>query len=377
VRALKTLAKRMRPWLEEIHARRVGAVFAVVAALLRGGRLPLSALGRAVATHSKVKHGIKRVDRLLGNDAIVPAVFYRAISSQVVKVARPIILVDWSEAGDGLCMLAAAVPLAGRALVVYSETHPERRLSSPRVESAFLLALRTVLPSECRPIIVTDAGFRRPFFLRVRKLGWDFVGRIRNAVMLRASSDEPWRRSSTLFGRARRKPQDLGRWQIVRRNSHEARIVTVDGRSPRARRPPRNVARRIPAKRAAKLAREPWVLVTSLAPNECTAAEIVSIYKQRMLIEEAFRDEKSHRFGWSFEDCRTRSTARVDKYILIATLATLVAILVGLAVESIGRHRDYQANTVHHRRVLSLVTLGRIALSRSSPAYLLPLRLLA
>ncbi len=364
MRVVKTLAKRMAPWLEKIHGARVRAVFAVVAALIRGGRLPLSALGRAVATHSKVKHGIKRVDRLLGNQAIDPSAFYRAIAAVVVRVARPIILVDWSEAGDELCMLTAAIPFVGRAVVLYSETHPERRLSHPRVEAAFLKALRGVLPPACRPIIVTDAGFRRPFFLQVRALGWDFVGRIRNLSMVRASSNDTWQRSTALFGFARRRPRDLGLWQIVRAHAYEARIVVFDGRSRRARRPPRNVRRRIPARRAAALSREPWVLVTSLDRSERLAAEIVAIYRQRMLIEETFRDEKSHQFGWGFQDCRTRRTARVDKYILIATLATLVAVLVGLALECTGRHRDFQANTVRSRRVLSLVTLGRYALAR-------------
>ena len=373
MRVVETLANRMRPWLAKIHAARIGAVFAVVAALIRGGKLPLSSLGRAVATHSKVKHGIKRVDRLLGNQAIDPKDFYRAIAAQAVRNSRPHVLVDWSEAGNELCMLTAAVPMVGRALVVYSETHPERRLSHPRIEAAFLRALRGVLPPNCRPIIVTDAGFRRPFFKQVRALGWDYVGRIRNSVMVRASSDQPWQRSTALFGFARRRPRDLGSWQLVRKHAYEARIVAVDGRSRRARRPPRAVRRRVPAKRAAALAREPWVLVTSLDKKECTAEQVVLIYKQRMLIEETFRDEKSHHFGWGFEDCRTRSTARVDKYILIATLATLVAVLVGLALETARRHHAFQANTVRSRRVLSLLTLGRYALARRMRIGPLPL----
>jgi len=31
-----------------------------------------------------------------------------------------------------------------------------------------------------KAIIVTDAGFRCPWFQQVREVGWDFVGRVRN-----------------------------------------------------------------------------------------------------------------------------------------------------------------------------------------------------
>ncbi len=37
-----------------------------------------------------------------------------------------------------------------------------------------------MLPPHCRPILVTDAGFRTPWFKQVEALGWDWVGRIRN-----------------------------------------------------------------------------------------------------------------------------------------------------------------------------------------------------
>ena len=36
-----------------------------------------------------------------------------------------------------------------------------------------------VLPRDCKPIIVTDAGFKTPWFRSVLAQGWDFVGRTR------------------------------------------------------------------------------------------------------------------------------------------------------------------------------------------------------
>jgi hypothetical protein len=51
--------------------------------------------------------------------------------------------------------------------------------SKPKVHEQFLKALQKRLPPRCRPLLVTDAGFRTPGFKQVEALGWDWVGRIR------------------------------------------------------------------------------------------------------------------------------------------------------------------------------------------------------
>ncbi|SFL21937.1 hypothetical protein SAMN04244574_03576, partial [Azotobacter beijerinckii] len=53
--------------LPTIHARRLEALMAAVAALLQGRSLGLTALGRVLPGSAYPKHAIKRVDRLLGN----------------------------------------------------------------------------------------------------------------------------------------------------------------------------------------------------------------------------------------------------------------------------------------------------------------------
>jgi hypothetical protein len=50
----------------------------------------------------------------------------------------------------------------------------------PKVHEQFLKVLQKRLPPRCRPILVTDPGFRTPWFKQVEALGWDWVGRIRN-----------------------------------------------------------------------------------------------------------------------------------------------------------------------------------------------------
>ena len=85
-----------------------------------------------------------------------------------------------------------------------------------------------------------------------------------------------------------------------------------------------------------------------------------------MQIEETFRDEKNHRFGWSLRHVRSQFERRLEVLLLLAALATLAVTLVGLGVERAGIHRRYQANTVRHR-VLSLFVLGNLVLRRKEP----------
>jgi len=105
-----------------------------------------------------------------------------------------------------------------------------------------------------------------------------------------------------------------------------------------------------------KANREPWLLGTSLSEGFKIAEKAVKLYALR--IEEAFRDLKSTRFGLSLELHHTYQLEGMQVLLLIATLALMVAWLMGHATELTGRHRHYQANTVRDRVVLSTIFLG-------------------
>ena len=185
--AMRLLAK----WLQRNaiigHQARVGALVRVVGALLSGGRLALTHLGRHRAGRAFVKHHIKAVDRLLGNrhlncerDGV-----YRALARTVLGgVARPVILVDWADSAlaHKQLILNAAVPVKGRAISIYEQIHPMRCYNNAGTHRRFLHRLHSILPEGCCPIVVTDAGFRGPWFRDVEALGWDWVGRIRNRI---------------------------------------------------------------------------------------------------------------------------------------------------------------------------------------------------
>ena len=374
MRAISILRRSLSASLTSVHRARLAAVYRVVEALLAGGVLASSALGRSIGGRVDDKHSIKRVDRLLGNEHLhaEATLFFWAIAALVLRgIERPILLVDWTEVGDDHVALAAATPVGGRGVPVYFEVHPLKSLSNSKVERQFLLNLRDhVLPEGCRPIIVTDAGFKNPWFRTVLSLGWDFVGRLSAGVLvIDADADKEtkadrdnWVRAKTLHAQASTRPKDLGRKTVAKSNPLDVRLVIVKQRS-KGRKGSRKVTRKgvhpgaTAYKKYQRRANEPWLLATSL--KEVSARRVVGCYRLRMRIEETFRDAKNHRYGWSFEDARSRSTDRLQVLLLLGSLGMLALTLIGLAGEWLGVQYGYQANTVRTRRVLSLFVLGK------------------
>ena len=77
-----------------------------------------------------------------------------------------------------------------------------------------------------------------------------------------------------------------------------------------------------------------------------------------MTIEGSFRDQKSTQFGFSMNENVTLLAERYTVWMLIATLASFIAWIIGYGAEQIKLHYDFQANTYRHRRVLSFFYLG-------------------
>ena len=361
-------------WLTECaaigHQARLLALLRVVTGALSGGALSLTALGRWRAGGAYEKHQIKAVDRLLGNrhlhrehDRI-----YAAIAAQVLGgIARPVVIVDWSdfEPGRRWAMLKAAVPIKGRAITIYERVFPFRRYNSPGAHREFLEGLRAVLPQRCRPIVVTDAGFRGPWFRQVQCYGWDWVGRVRNGIKFLNEATGRWCDSQSLYGRATPKIKHLGELILGRRRGYICRLYLVRAhqlRVGRPRKPRRGIRPNDTMYR--RLHRAPWLLATSLPHAKGAERRIKRLYEQRMQIEEMLRDTKSHRIGQGLRYCRCNAAERLEVLLLIGTLAMLVLWLAGLCAKEFGWSRRFQANTERRRDVLSIVFVGRRLLLR-------------
>ncbi len=87
--------------------------------------------------------------------------------------------------------------------------------------------------------------------------------------------------------------------------------------------------------------------------------KVTKIYQTRMQIEESIRDLQSSKFGFGFEHMMSYKPKRILILLLIATIAAFIAYITGLVAEKEKLHYQFQANTIKHRRVLSLVYLGK------------------
>lgn len=364
----------LKRWLDRncdfVHAARREAICKGVLGLLSGGVATLTGIGRASHPEGREKHGIKFADRLLGNVLLHAQLqaLYRALAHFLLsQTPRPLILVDWSDVAQGHrhAMLKATVPVGGRALTLYDEVYPLRQHNSAKANKAFLKALSGLVPEGCRPIIVTDAGFRGPWFKAVEALGWDWIGRIRRCSKVRLGGRETWAFTETLYPQASRQPKRLGQGWLSIQQPYACvlHLYKASQRGPgRPRKPYKST---LTHQRSRRASREPWLLATSRGLTSWSARRVVKAYRLRMQIEETFRDLKSPRWGYGLDYARSRTAARLANLLWLTTLATLATWLVGMAAEAADLMRGYQANTERRQRVLSTFFLGRRVLTKA------------
>ncbi len=362
--AKEIVARILGPCFAGIHAKRVAALQRAVVALLCGGVVSLSALALAMRSPTYYKHRLKSIDRLLGNAAMqsVRHQLYAVLAARWLSgVARVLLVVDWSDLTPDQCWqwLRASVVVEGRSQTLYEEVHPRRRYGHPQVHRQFLRHVAELLPPGCAPIVMTDAGFHASWFKLVAARGWCFVGRLRGRDMVKRGEGE-WKPIKGLHRQATEAARDLGHHQYVRSNSIEVRLVL--SRRPHRGRHRLNMYGKPRAHRSSldssRAAREPWLLAASPQLDHLMPSSIVSLYAQRMQIEQSFRDTKNLRVGQGLQASRSRSRERLQMLLLIAHLAAFVQRLIGedakarqLDLHFVARRRD--------RPEVSILTLGR------------------
>jgi hypothetical protein len=355
-----------------MHALRSRVLMRAVEAVICGRRLTLMDMARAWPDAQRIRAPLKALDRLLGNRHLHAERerIHAAMVRWLVCSEQPVIIVDWSDlkADRSWHLLRAAIPVGGRTLTVLDMVFPAGQQGSPKAEKQFLQRLAAVLPGNVRPILVTDAGFRGPWFRAVEAMGWHWLGRLRNRTQLKPSdapdAAEQWVPCKAMYEQYMGKMRDFGLMDITRGAPFSARVV-LHGKPPQGRKD-RNrqgaPARNSNSRKSAKREREPWILIAS--PGlELSMRQVVTLYARRMQIELAFRDLKSHRYGQGFEDSLTRKGARIEVLLLLSTLAAFATWLVGLACEASGLDQwltPYRAK----RRLYSVMRLGREALVR-------------
>jgi hypothetical protein len=271
--------------------------------------------------------------------------------------------VDWSAvcAGGAFVELRASLTWLGmgRGLTIYQEVHPESKLSNARVERAFLNALHQAMPAGAQVIIVSDAGFRRPWFTDIERLGWSWIGRIRCGVCL-SHDGVHWEEARTWFARATRKASRWSNCWLTRRFRFGCDLVLYRRRAVGGKRYARAGHGSTPkARREAQAsAKEPWLLAHSPRLRSYRPDEIVAMYARRMQIEENFRDSKSPELGMGLLVSQSRLAPRLHGLLLIGTLAAFLLWHIGQLAEAEGWHRWFKVTT-RETRELSIITLAK------------------
>ncbi|RUL68509.1 transposase [Dyella choica] len=170
-----------------------------------------------------------------------------------------------------------------------------------------------------------------------------------------------------LYALAGTRHRDLGVMHAVRYRPLACRVV-LHARAAKGRKDLTclgHVAHNSYSRKHAQREREPWLLIAS-PELSLTAAQIVQIYARRMQIELSFRDLKSHRYGYGFEDSLTRIGPRIEVLLLLSAMASFACWVAGIASDASPMSAWLMPRT-SARRLYSILRIGREALARQWP----------
>jgi hypothetical protein len=370
----------MQCCLPLMHAARWCALRDVVTASVNGHALSLVALAVGTPRTTSVRHRVKCVDRLLGNHSLKGHRFdlYAALAQQwLTGLPQLLIVVDWSSLTADMQWhwLRASVVCDGRSVTLYEEVHPRKHLGSLAVHKRFIKRLAQLLPKSVHPpIVMTDAGFRNPWFRLIAAQGWQWLGRVRNRDYVRKHDTQDWQPAKQLYEQARTVAADLGAYETVRNRPLKCRLVLVK-HSAKGRKhcyASGKEQNNSTARKCAARYREPWLLSCSPSLAHLSAEAVVRLYAQRMRIEEEFRDTKNVVLGAGLALSRSHGQQRLQALLLIGHIAQMAKRLIGEAAKSAQLHLQLMSTNRKDRAELSVMMLAKRVID--SPALLRKLK---
>lgn len=350
-----------------IHGKRLQAVMDAACSLQKKQNLSLTAIGKGLSGDSSLKHKIKKIDRLEGNERLYEEIasIYRGLSNFLFKYLNyqkdnPI-LIDLCYLKDDhdIQMLSAEIALKGRSIPLYREVFASGELSGRA--NSFLLGLMSCIPKDKKAIFIMDAAFGEDWLKAIESFGWFWLIRVRQGKMLKLDLDKEWVKIKDFIPQIAEKTKSYNEAFLMKDHNRPCRIITTrrsPGEKRKQSRPPRN--NKAGSDHYRRLAREPWILATNLPKADFNATKIVLYYSKRMQIEQSFRDIKSHQFGLSARYIRTRSIYRWGVKMLLAAIVQLMFWIIGVIAHSQDYQRVFQANTVRDKKVFSYFYLGQL-----------------
>lgn len=340
------ISKPLRKNLAYLTAAFVG----VLAAVRSGnGCLSLAALVRGLPIEGNFRKREKRLHRFLSNRHLD----YRSVTSSLTPLLVgkrsgfcPILL-DQTKSGPVQALLAA-VPYAGRALPLacYTFGYPLSEssfLSQNQLEHIFILDTEQALPLGIAPVWIADRGYARSLLLeQSEKEGRAYIIRGRCGTVI------TFRGIRMKLCQLKAKPYHALRYENI--EYHAQRKVLIDV-----------VVYHEPSYK------ETWYL---LVPVGCRSLlsplEVVRLYRERMQIEQSFRDFKTH-LGLRGLKLKVDVVARMGRLLLAFLLAYTLCILLGESKLGQNARKIFEATrrTPRHgtTRTLSALMMAMLMLS--------------
>ena len=338
-----------------MHLKRAKSIANAVIGAMHASRLSSSEIGKALAIESgkSPKHGIKQVDRLLGNEKFDVRRVFEVLLPWIIGIRRAIVVsLDWTEyASDGHSRIAInLVTRHGRATPLIWMTVETSTLEGRRnaYEDEILVLLSQLVPEWIKVTVLADRGFGdQKLYRLLQQLGMDFIIRFRGVVTITCSPGEPGIAAEKLVP-PKGKTREILNALVTQDETWVGAVVLVKERG----------------------MKEPWILATSIQGQK---KRVVKLYGRRFTCEENFRDEKNERFGLAFKKTRVSTCERRDRFLVINTLATVLLTLLGAAGETLGLDRLLKSCTTT-RRTHSLFWQGRCYLEGALNKFYRPLR---
>lgn len=348
-----------------IHKKRLDSLIAASTSVLNGAHLTVSSIGRYISGPALEKSKIHRADSIVGNGLLYnnKLKLMRALVNSIFSNRATLyVLIDWSGCcSDKRFILQASLANngLGRSQPIHTRIHGKSEGEWVKAQKLFLDELKFIFSDiKANIVVITDSGFHAPWFKDVQRLGWDYIGRVRGTVTVQREGTEQWNTVNELYQQATGSPQALGQYTLGKdkRNSIKGDLYLIKKKGLGRKKP--NNKKKYPdqEQQYEKMYKDPWLLISSIKTSD--VLKIIQAYGYRMQIEQNFRDTKNSNYGYGLEHSGTKDHMRLENLLTIALIATFMAFIIGLCAEHIKLHWTFQANTVRHKRVLSLVYLG-------------------
>ena len=328
------------------------AFLRVLAAVRSGnGCLSLAALARALPTPGSPHSREKRLHRFLGHKRLDYQTMTTSLAPLLVSARMGLcpILIDQTKSGNAQA-LVAAVPYSGRALPLslYTFSYPLTEpalLSQNYLEHIFLLDVETALPPHLVGIWIADRGYARSLLLlQNEQEGRLYIVRGRSNTVVTYNGRRMKLKQLTTT------PGHVSRYEDV--FYHAERQVRLD----------------VVVYHQADF-KEPWyLLVPRSSRSLLNSTQVVDLYRERMQIEQSFRDFKTH-LGLRGLNLQVDVAARMGRLLLAFCLAYVLCVVLGES--QLGHHARhvFEIPRRHPRhgtsRTLSALSVAMLMLSHN------------